>query len=521
MTRFVTVVLWLATMQSLQAQEWTDVWSPFRPLSDVPRHGPQPPHIAVPLLFGPARVGELWTAGNPAGAAWDVRDAHTSFLLSYGREDGAFRRPLDPEAVNNPRLAAVAWRPVRSNIAAVGRLTLEQQRHRPGSNAAVAFPYGTSPLVPTDSSSPPTTLTRARLEGLVAWRFDQWSFGLSLGYESWDNRTRETPVPRIGRRVAPAGAFGIVRAIGRLFLLGLHVRGRRTVETVTINPLAGTSTVHELDGFSDPEPIPVIALRYRRRITTDERAAGTSATGSLGLVHWTAYGRKEWRDQWHSSLEQENPPVDAWRASGITLGGALQYVASNRIPMITVHASRTSISGHAERADLDGTIFRASERVTRAGIELRSDDTTATWAGAIGLTITHESRFREDFLVQHIADLSEWTPGATVEIVHRFETGTSMAVAGSLGWHSAVSRIPDPATLGPIYQQLIAPELALYAQRAYPWLVRISVRQRLSTHTSLLVSASHRVLRPASTSAVPAAPGGLRRSWHFLAGLVL
>jgi hypothetical protein len=68
-----------------------------------------------------------------------------------------------------------------------------------------------------------------------------------------------------------------------------------------------------------------------------------------------------------------------------------------------------------------------------------------------------------DYLAERSSLIVSWAPGGTVEIARRWPSGGAAALSGGVTLGSSAAAIPDPAQQDTLYQQLVAPELSLYA----------------------------------------------------------
>src|SRR6266566_3140492 len=173
----------VAGSSSENQPSWLVTWSPLETRADLPRRLPFVDG-AGGLLLPPPRVGQFWTAGNPAALQHELSDTLTDFGVTLAHESGSLRRPLDPGASSQRRASAMGWMPLTERVAVIGGVTLEQETFDPGSHADVVEAYPTSPFVTIDTSISATRNTGARLEGAVSTRFGTWGLGLALGYDA-------------------------------------------------------------------------------------------------------------------------------------------------------------------------------------------------------------------------------------------------------------------------------------------------------------------------------------------------
>jgi hypothetical protein len=497
-------------------------WSPFAPIADAPRRLLTP--ASLPSLLGlPApAVGLLWTAGNPAGLAFDVAQPWARLGGSAGRESGDFRRPMDPDRVSSLGVSGVGWEPLGRGAVA-GRVIAEQTTIGVMPYSDVTAPYGSDPLVLADTSQPRLRRVRARLEGAFGWRFGAWGVGLSSGIDVDDHRTDHARFPRLGRAAARAASAGVARDLpfAPVRIAG-YARWIGGSETVTLWPQPGTGTAYLLSGYNEPDPIIVAQLPgLFRRIDHDARAFGLAAASTAGATGWTLFATKTARTDGHFSVQKDNPPTDRWRASGWTMGGAVQRAVYRNLVLITAEALYERLSGNATRADLTGFIFHADESTFAARAEARYWPENSPWVFAVALALAREHRFRHDFIDALETDITQWTPTFGVEAARAFPQAT-VSAGFAVTRYAVAAAIPDSAGTGPIYRSLVAPEISLYAAPAITVTGTFSVQRQVTRSSSLILETRYTSMSAEGTVAgLSFAPGGRRAAWSVSGGVVL
>lgn len=496
---------------------WMTGWSPLMPVADLERQLPHAPPF-TDVLAGPApRIGLFWTAGNPAGLVHNTSEPRAELRMGFGNEVGQYRRPQDPNGVALTRLSGIAWRRMGQG-AAVGRIVAESRDIGSAPYAALVAPYVSDPLVVTDTTLPAMRRLVARLEGAIAWEKRWLSVGLSAGAEVWDNRTSEARFPRLGRASRPAVAAGVG---ARLPFLHARVAGQvRWIggnETVLLAAQPDGGTVYFLDGYSEPDPRRVILPQVLfRRIDRNALALSGGLEGRFFGVQWVVFGQRERRTNEHSSVRREAPPRDRWRARGWTYGAAAQGVGLGGSLLVTAWARHTGLTGDATRADLnDAVFFRSDEDVTQGSLELRYVPRASPWRVTAAFVVIREQRVRRDFIAGVRSELRSWAPGGRAEVAHRFRS-TSVSVGIAATGYTPVAVIPDASAMGPVYQALVAQELALYALRATSVAATVGAAYRQGRTTLALGVLAERLSeRGNEATSLAFAPTGSRTQWRM------
>lgn len=500
-------------------------WSPAAAAADLPRTLPRA--LAFPSLLAapPPGVGAFWSTGNPGAVAFDVVDGYALYAGGWRQASGDYRRPLDPAEQRVASLDFLAWQRIGEHGAAVGRVVAEREALEPSSFGHVPNVYPSSPFVPTDSSTPAVNRIRARLEGVVGWRLGRWGAGVGLGYDITDNRTRASRLPRIGRDANPAISMGLVRRLGIGGLTaGLFGRYGERVDEYTIYGRGATGSAVPLQGLAEPSPLVISSLSpYYRRIEQAALAYGLTLAGRLLGVAWAGYAADERLREEQTSMRQERPALDTWEADGWSAGLAVQARVPGVGALATGHARYAKLGGEARRNDLEGIVFRGRETALELEGEVRYWSRDSLWFGAVAAGTVRESRLRQDYVAQLLSDVASWQPGVAVEIGQRTVGGTRVSVGTAYTVYRAISRIPDPATQGPLYQLLIAPELSLASSQATALALQATVAHPLRRSTSAWMRLTFEKLKPTASSgasALPFRPGGERRSWSILLGVL-
>lgn len=447
---------------------WSTAWSALRPISVDARRLPFGSLLDDYSLGLSPRVGMLWSGGNPAGIARDVKESRAWLELSRSQRGGEYRRPLDPDGVGDWTLAGLGWRPLGRGAAA-GRISFDSRHANVATGTDQIAPHDADPFVVVDTTSPGRGSVHATLDGAGGWSLGAWSVGLSVGVDLHRDRSIDTRFSRVGRSSTSGIKVGVGREIEPLgFGIAVHGRwlGRSETHLMTTQP--GPSTVYVLSGFFDRGAIDVSPPgNYFRRITTDGFAGGAAAAGRTGSVEWTAFFERGTWDAAHiNNTSQEDPPTDRWESTATQLG------ATARLPLpwrlrLSLGAGYAALDGIASRADLEGTVFQVWDAVLRLEGALELADPASAWQAALSFRSERLDLGREDYLADVRSDITSWLADVALAAGRHFGS-TSAGVVLAVGLYTPGAAIPDPATMGPVYGTYLAPEQSLYAVAALP-----------------------------------------------------
>lgn len=505
---------------------WLAAWSPLAPLAELPRTLPAAPQLPGLLVAPAPRVGLLWTAGTPAALGVEVTDRWARLAVARTGESGDYRRPLDAEASGALRFEGVGWGPVGEQGVVVGRLVAGRLDLDAASPSDIALPYGSNPFVPTDTAVPTLRRVAIQIEGGIGWRFGPWTAGLTAGALVGDDHTVNSAFPRLVKRSVPGVAAGVSRALPfapvRLAVYGRWMGGD---ETIVLPGQPAPGTVYVLDGYSEPDPraiTPSSPFFYRTDRST--WAGGFAAAGTLAGATWTLYGERARRTDKHVSARRLDAPTDRWHATGSSYGFGVQRAVPLCHLLVTADARLSRLEGDATRSDLPGIFFRATERVWSATSEVRYAPPTAPWVAAATFALLRESHLREDFIAETRTNLTTWTPGIGVEVARVFGAN-AVSIGYAISTYVPSGDIPDPATMGPFYQRLVAPEQSLYATKVQPSLATFTVRHTFASGTAAVLRARRESMgagsAPLTGGTLPFTPTGSRTLWSVALGVVI
>ena len=449
---------------------WLTEWSPLSGIADLPRELPGAGTSLPSLLTLPApRVGLFWTGGNPGALPFDVVDSYAQIRSGYDRHSGDYRRPLDAGTDSRSGGAALGWRTLAENGAAIGRLVAERLHLDDGAHADVVLPFSSNPFTVLDTLGDAVAGTVIRLEGAGGWRLGGLGIGLGVGYDGREVRTVESPVPRIDR-VSTSGVTGGLAydlADGAL-RLGVFGRREQMAQEVTLHGHAGTSLAYTFSGYYEPihwalEPG---GVAYWRRFDRLAWAYGTSVGGRVRGVLWTVFAQVErvTEEQYIHRFDNE-PPTDGWDADGWSIGFAAQRFLNDSTVLVTVSGKYARLDGQAERMELGEANFTVHENAAHVNAEVRVLPHTG-WGVALQFGVRRERRDRRDLLARIGSDLKHWAPGVSVEIARSLPFGLAVSVAGGVSQYAPWGSMPRPDRMSEEYQAWVAPELSLYGSNA-------------------------------------------------------
>jgi hypothetical protein len=237
------------------------------------------------------------------------------------------------------------------------------------------------------------------------------------------------------------------------------------------------------------------------RVEREAHAGGLALTGRLFGAEWTLYGERGWRSDDHVTDRRLDAPTDRWRADGWTWGLALQRSFLGDRLLATVQARLATLRGNATRADLTGDVFRSSERMLDLWGDVRYASGDSVWQIAAVGSLRREHRVRSDFIVPIGTDVLALTPAGGLEIARAFGR-TAVSVGYGVGLYSAASTLPDPTAMGEVYRRVLAAEQEYYARRALLFSGSLTIRQRVGSHTALLLQAHGSRIRPSGPAPV-------------------
>lgn len=445
---------------------WMERWSALAPQGDLARR-PTSASVALPLLIAPTtRVGSFWSAGNPGALPFELRDRFNMLSASRAMQDGAYRRPLDAASSTTTQVSGLAWQPLETRGAVVGRVVAHRSLDDPSSASAVNAPYGSSPFVVTDTTAPAMRRDRVRLDGAGGWRLGEWGIGAALGYEARRSASTDAPFARSNRAVREGANVGLTRRLrdGAL-VVGARAGWMAGEETISLSELPEQGAVFALEGYREVPRLDV-STSYYRRISRDVRSAGVDVGGALGGIRWVLYGTgARLRDRLTSERVDE-PRSDRWSARTLTSGVAIQRGVAHGRAMVTAEGSVASLTGDAVQVLTSRSGPVADERVIDGSVEVRVLPATSWWTGVVRLSVLSEQRERSDSASQARSTVDGLTPGIAVEFGGRVSSRLRLSAGYAQAWYSGSGVIPSPSTRGALYRRVFAPELDMATSSA-------------------------------------------------------
>ena len=370
----------------------------------------------------------------------------------------------------------------RRRTTLAGRAALTSARVSGGTEALGLAPLGGSPLVAVDTTTPDLVRTRALMEGAIATEWRGWLGGLAAGVEVAEQTAERSAIARAARGSAPAAALGVGRVLwgGRL-ALAAQARWVGRAETVSALSNPGLTTLYELEGFDEPEPMSLTPQSpYRRRIVRDGRAWSLAASGTVAGVRWVVGGELSSLDEGQSSRGANDPPKDRWSVDARAVTAAVQR-AVPVLGLATVTARHASSSGAANRSDLRGTIITRDRGDWSVDAEARQPDVPAArWGWALGGRVGGASDERRDGLLRARSEIRTLSTAAWGEAARAVGERHAFALALGLSTYVPAAAIPDGETLGPVAQRLVVPTLEYEATGASMVHAGLTLRRRMS-----------------------------------------
>jgi hypothetical protein len=303
----------------------------------------------------------------------------------------------------------------------------------------------------------------------------------------------------------------------RVAAYGRWVRGS---ETVSLIPRPSAGTVLLIAGYHEPDSAAVAQQSFFfRRSERLARAAGAAIGGRLLGAEWVVFAERAVRDNTHYSAMVADPPTDRYDADGWTWGAAAQRWLFDQV-LATAQATRRTLDGYAQRALLEGTIFRVIENELAISGELRWVPAGSLWTAAVAYELTRSHRFRFDYIAEVKSDLVEWNPSVAAGLSRRIgPTTVGLGVAGAA--YTAVGGIPDGNAMGPVYRTIVAPGLSLAATRARPVIGSASLGYQLGNGLTVVLDGQYATLHRVNPSITPTfTPDGHRTTWTVSLRLV-
>ena len=511
------LVMGLALTSPLAAQ---DAWSPLRPLADVTRAMPGVPAWPQVLDGHVTPVGLFWTAGNPA-ALTGILGTRATLGTGTTWKGGTYRRPLDPTSERVLSTGGHGWRPLGSG-AVIGRVEAGQRIEHGATFSASEAPYRSDPLVVIDTTGPDMRRVTALLEGGMGWQLGSWGAGLAVGQALVSSNSTGSGFPRLLRQNVPAASVGVSRrlpVIGGRIALGGRWQGES--ETILLPGQPRIGEAHILVGYSEPDAIFVAgpsSLLFHR-IDRTGLAASVALEGTILGSRWAAWVERSGRRDEHRR-QLRDPDPDVWRARGWAGGLGAQLTIGAHL-VAAVNTALQTLDGNALLGALpDGDFLRSTERAFRMGIDVLWRPTDS-WVGAIRVETTRDRRVVSDFLAGLRTDARSIRTGTAIELGRRLGPW-GVAFGFALAGHAATSSLPNAASMGPLYQTVMGPEVELAAMQSIPTALRAVLTRRTGGRSMLVLTGSwSRYSASGVQERLPLVPPGNRATTALRLGIVL
>ncbi len=510
-----------APLAAQDVPAWLQRWSPLLWTAELPRTLPSAVgSLPDPLLWELPRTGQFWTAGNPAALPFELADNFSAYRAVEVRDEGDYRRPLDPARSTDVGLSAVAWRPLGERGATIGRARVSHIG-LDGELSDYDMPYPASPYVVMDTAGSALGRTDASLEGALGWRAGRFGLGLAFGYRAQATRTEAAPVPRVLSAADPGASAGAVWSVSPRLRVGVHGRWRAHAERVLLYSIAAPSRVYWLQGYFEARPQDLASGWYQRRLEREGLALNLSAAGEAAGATWTAFVERGEQEERQAPPGQNDPKWDTWTADAWTVGAAGRRALAARAEVV-LSGRYTTLSGEARRGDLPDTVtFMGDESVFDGAADVQVEATRRV--RLLGrVTLRREDRARRDQLAGVRSDVQSWTTGLGVAAEYRPVAAFALAAGAALAAYGAGGAIPDPTDMGIAYRTYAAPELSLEASDARGWAANLSALWSVLPSGSLWAQVRRGSLSPATGAGrLPLVPAGERAGWSVEMGVVV
>ena len=500
---------------------WLTAWSPLLARGDLSRALPGAPGGWIPLLLLPTpTAGLFWVAGNPAALGRDLPAAGTDFSVGVGAQQGAYRRPFDPARLKVAQFDGSSWGRVAPTAAMTGRVTIDRETDTPGSMAAFANLYSSSPFTTVDTSISNMRLNRVVLEGAAAWTLGQWSAGLALGIEARDHQSIEAAVVHRFTRTMPGVRAGVARTIGG-FDIGLQGGLRFRAENIRVVERSADTRAYDLSGYQEIKPFEV-STYYERWLREYLPSAGLTIGRATGSLRWSVSAERVWTEEHQLTQAKNDPAEDRWDAGGWHAALALEPMLGTGRFRVLGSIRYHGITGDGDRGrDSAGVIFSARERMVETSAEVRLSPAGKTgWAGVAVAGLRAETRRRADSVAGLETDISGVSPSIQLEL-GRVWPRLLVAATFAMRHYRPTAVLPNPSPLGPTYRTFIAPELEVYTRAATPYAVGGLGRFAVSPRGFIWLMVRRERLSPAEDISRPQSPAGTRTGWSLRTGVTL
>jgi hypothetical protein len=317
-----------------------------------------------------------------------------------------------------------------------------------------------------------------------------------------------------------SGSFGVGRRVGGL-RASAHARVGGTSETLTMVHGLALPFIHEMQGFTEVEPIEPANQGYRRRITRRSQALGASLSGRLLDASWVVWGEGTRLRERQSSISANDPPTDRWSSDGASFGALAERMLFDSVMRVTGHVRALTLEGFAERRDLDGAIFRAEEEGLQADATLRIAPRASAWEFGAVIATQRESRRQRDLLSSLRANIEAWSPGVSIEIARALGARTALSGGYAVREYAPTSHIFGADSLGTVVQQLVAPHLEYESTPKRVQAASLTLRTRVAATTALLAVRHEWLSVSGSPSSTPFRPQGTRSGTQIAIAFVI
>ncbi len=498
---------------------WMTRWSPLAETGAITRALPTA-GIVTPMTILPApRVGLLWSAGNPAGLAWDIGDPRLDFAATRGNESGALRRPLDGSGISETRVRGSGWRSLGSRGRGIGGARFGQTLFDPGTTSNVNAPYATPQFVVMDSSSSATERTQVQLDGAGGWSLGDWGLGVALGYDTRSTQTVNAGFVRSNRAVLPTGSLGIARRISESLSIGVHSTWHAGNETINLSAVGAAGQVFVWRGYQSVPGATVFDQPFYRRISRDAVQHNASLAGAVANVQWTATAGSVRREDRFTAQRANNPTSDLWNSDGYNAGVSLLRPFQDDRLLLAIDGRFARLNGQATFFNDSVHGLTTEEQQVALNSELRWRSAVDGWIAVAQADVVLADRRVDDAVAARRSQTQGLTNRLALDVERAMGRGWSIAGGAAYTRYSGTGTIPDPAFMGAFYQRVFAPELDIATSPSSATAFSLGARWRARDGSLFWAQARSESL--SLRQRLDYVPDGARRGSSILVGVVL
>jgi len=304
--------------------------------------------------------------------------------------------------------------------------------------------------------------------------------------------------------------------MGDALTVGAQARWRRSNHSLSVYSLTAGSRVYELSGFDDPVAHNLVGTLIRRRIDGEATAFGVGATGHVRGVQWAFGGESQFDEAARFEGSSATNRKDRWTATGWSVFGAISGRAASTDFQLNVTGA--AVDGEYSIPDLEGGAFFSEGGRWQASLDLRRR--WRGWWGGVRVAMERDQTKSRDRVVGAESDLSTWISSGVAEVGRSLPAGWSASVGAGVLGYVPNGTLPEPNSLGPVYQRWIGPELSYHGSKSAVVVASGSLSWAPGGDYSLFMVGCFSRLAPSAESVpLPGRPSGDRRHLGFRFGV--